>query len=94
MASADQYQRQPLDLANATVPRGQVYIIPERCKGCDFCIQFCPEHVLAFSENINAKGYHYPTVVSGKETGCVHCGFCDLVCPEMAIFTKDVSNSG
>ncbi len=82
--------RQPIDLADAHVPKGQVYVIPERCKGCDFCIRFCPKEVLVASTEMNAKGYHYPVVAQGKEDDCIHCQFCDLICPEMAIFTAEV----
>ncbi len=39
--------RRPLDSAAVRIPDGQVYVIPERCKGCNFCIEFCPEQVLA-----------------------------------------------
>lgn len=91
MTSSEIRQREPLDIATAHVPRGQVYIIPERCKGCDFCITFCPVKVLDFSTDINAKGYHFPIVVPGKEDACTNCGFCDLVCPEMAIYTEDLN---
>ena len=59
--------RIPLDSSVVRVPVGQVYVIPERCKGCRFCIEFCPEQVLAESEGMNAKGYHYPVVAAGKE---------------------------
>ena len=36
---------------------------------------------------MNSKGYRYPVVASGKEDSCVQCGFCTIVCPEMAIYT-------
>ncbi len=85
--------RQPMDLDNAKLPRGQVHIIPERCKGCDYCIVFCPKDVLVNAKAINAKGYHYPVVADGKENECVHCRFCDLICPEMAIYTEDLSGT-
>lgn len=81
------YARTPLDIDRVTVPRGQVYIIPERCKGCEICIRFCPREVLQVSSETNTKGYHYPDVVPGREADCVHCEFCTLVCPEFAIFT-------
>ncbi|MBI4559511.1 MAG: 4Fe-4S binding protein [Candidatus Hydrogenedentes bacterium] len=83
--------RLPLDLASARVARGRVFIIPERCKGCRYCVAFCPVDVLEESTEINAKGYHYPKVKKGKENACVHCLFCDLVCPEMAIYTEEVT---
>ena len=80
-----------MDLPLAQVPRGNVHIIAERCKQCDFCINYCPTEVLAYSDNINAKGYHYPIVAEGKESDCVYCRFCDLICPELAIYTTDAS---
>ena len=72
------------------VPVGQVYVISQRCKGCRFCIEFCPELVLVESEAMNAKGYHYPVVAEGRELACVNCGFCKLVCPEFAIYTEEL----
>ncbi len=82
--------RIPLDAASVTVPVGQVFVIPDRCKGCRFCIDFCPEQVLVESEGMNLKGYHYPVVAQGKERACVNCGFCKLICPEFAIYTEEV----
>ncbi len=86
------FARVPIDLETITTPRGKVYIIPERCKECELCIVFCPEDVLYSSDQTNAKGYHYPDVVAGKEESCVHCDFCSLVCPEFAIFTLAVTD--
>ncbi len=83
--------RRPLDLGEARVPHGEVYVIPERCKGCGYCIEFCPEKVLSESEETNAKGYRYPIVPEDRAEKCVNCGFCNLVCPEMAIFARDVA---
>jgi 2-oxoglutarate ferredoxin oxidoreductase subunit delta len=82
--------RRPMDLNRAHTPRGEVHVIPERCKECGFCVGYCPEEVLAFSGERNAKGYHYPVIAPGKEGACVHCGFCNLICPELAIYTIDV----
>ena len=84
--------RQPMDLDRAQVPVGRVHVIAERCKQCDFCIRFCPTEVLVYAEATNAKGYHYPTVAPGKESACVRCQFCDLICPELAIFTTDTAD--
>ena len=79
-----------MDLPLARGPVGRVHIIAERCKECSFCISYCPTEVLVYSEEINAKGYHYPIVAEGKESACVHCQFCDLICPELAIYTTEV----
>ena len=81
------FARTPLDLDRITLPVGRVYIIPERCKGCEICVRFCPREVLITSDQVNAKGYHYPEVAPGKEAECVNCEFCTLICPEFAIFT-------
>lgn len=72
------------------VPKGQVYIITERCKECGFCWTFCPLGVLEKSEETNSKGYHYPRVKEGKETACINCETCTLVCPEFAIYTERI----
>jgi 2-oxoglutarate ferredoxin oxidoreductase subunit delta len=85
------HSRVPINIQEKIIPKGQVFIIPERCKGCKICIQFCPRDVLQESESANAKGYHIPEVISGREEACVHCEFCSLVCPEFAIFTEEVA---
>ena len=85
--------RIPLDSSVVRIPVGQVYVLPERCKGCRFCIEFCPEQVLAESEVMNAKGYHYPVVVAGKELACVNCRFCIDFCPEQVLAESEVMNA-
>ena len=90
--TAEKFTRQPMDLHMAQVPRGQVHVIAERCKECSLCINYCPTDVLAYTEEINARGYRYPMVDAGKEDSCVHCRFCDMICPELAIFTTEVTD--
>jgi 2-oxoglutarate ferredoxin oxidoreductase subunit delta len=65
-------------------PRGVVTINPELCKGCGFCIEFCPSGVLAFSDTFNDKGYHTPKAV--KPEACTGCDLCGAYCPDFAIF--------
>ena len=84
------FARTPINLAEFTVPRGRVYLILERCKGCKLCIELCPQQVLQVSEKTNEKGYHYPEIRSDREDACVHCEFCTMVCPEFAIYTLEV----
>jgi len=64
-------------------PRGAVSIIVERCKGCGFCIAFCPSGVLTLSTVFNDKGYHYPEVAHPEK--CTGCGLCGMYCPDFAI---------
>ena len=88
--STGKVERQPMDLHLAQVPEGRVHVIVERCKECNFCITYCPTKVLEYSKDTNARGYRYPIVAEGKESSCVLCRFCDMICPELAIFTTDV----
>ena len=81
-----------MDLPLAQIPLGRVHVITERCKQCDFCIDYCPTDVLIYTEDINAKGYHYPIVADDKGSACVDCHFCELICPELAIYTTEVSD--
>ena len=76
--------RKPLDLEQVKAPRGQIVILKERCKGCGFCIEFCPQNVLEKSEEFNSKGYPPPRVKNPE--ACVGCGLCEMLCPEFAIF--------
>ena len=65
-------------------PRGRVFIKADLCKGCGFCIEFCPTGVLGFSNEFNAKGYHPPSAVYPEK--CTGCGLCGVYCPDFAIF--------
>ncbi|MFQ6114132.1 MAG: ferredoxin family protein [bacterium] len=78
------YWRKPLDADKIEVPRGVIHITESQCKGCGFCVEYCPKDVLELSDGYNAKGYHPPVVV--KENECVHCQLCEIICPEFAIF--------
>jgi 2-oxoglutarate ferredoxin oxidoreductase subunit delta len=77
------------NVKNAT---GVVTINKNWCKGCGFCIQYCPTKVLTASPEYNKKGYHPPVVTSAEN--CRDCGFCQVICPEFAIFVKGDSDEG
>ena len=68
----------------AKKPRGVVTIDVELCKGCGFCIEFCPAGVLKFSDEFNRKGYHPPLILLPEE--CTGCDLCGVYCPDFAIF--------
>lgn len=86
--AAARFWRVPLDAARVRPPRGQVHILVERCKGCGFCVEYCPRDVLKLSKSFNARGYHPPEVVQAGL--CVNCSHCQIVCPEFAIFSTEV----
>jgi len=78
------YWRTPLDVDRVKIPHGEVHIIKERCKGCGFCVEYCPKDILELAEEFNSKGYHPPIVTDGS--ACVHCQLCEIICPEFSIF--------
>jgi len=67
-----------------TAKKGNIHIEKDRCKGCGFCVEYCPKDVLELSEEFNAKGYHSPHVKNEAE--CLYCQLCETICPEFAIF--------
>ena len=79
------YWRTPLDTARVGRPCGDVVVIDDRCKGCGFCVEYCPRDVLVLSSGFNRKGYHPPRVL--REGLCINCNLCEMLCPEFAIFS-------
>src|SRR5271157_316623 len=74
----------PESIRRVFMAKGSVAISVERCKGCGFCVEFCPTHVLALSSAFNSKGYHPPNVVDGQK--CSGCDLCGMYCPDFAIY--------
>lgn len=62
--------------------RGTVAIDVETCKGCELCVEACPQESIKLSKAINKQGYHYALLVRDNCTGCVNCA---LVCPDAVI---------
>ena len=71
-------------LTNYAMAKGYVSINVERCKGCAFCVEFCPTKVLSLSSAFNSKGYHPPHVVAPDK--CSGCDLCGMYCPDFAIY--------
>jgi 2-oxoglutarate ferredoxin oxidoreductase subunit delta len=63
--------------------RGSIAIDKERCKGCMFCIEFCPKKVIFLSDYLNIKGYF--TAEFQDNDQCTGCATCAIMCPEVAI---------
>ncbi len=70
---------------NSKKKKGKLCLIRERCKGCGFCIEFCPVDALEVSDKTTEKGY-YPPKLTGE---CILCGRCEKRCPDFAIYLKE-----
>ncbi|MCW3981612.1 MAG: ferredoxin family protein [Candidatus Bathyarchaeota archaeon] len=81
------FWRKPLDAQKIETPKAEVRIIPDLCKGCGFCIEFCPKKVLEESDQPNKRGAYPPRIVD--ESKCALCGFCTAICPDFAIFAVE-----
>ncbi|MFC2154541.1 ferredoxin family protein [Candidatus Altiarchaeota archaeon] len=88
------YWRKPLDedKAQKDITKGKINILENRCKGCRFCIDFCPNEVFVESKEYNKRGYHPPEIVD--EEKCVLCHLCEYICPEFAIFVTEKKDRG
>jgi 2-oxoglutarate ferredoxin oxidoreductase subunit delta len=63
--------------------KGWIEVDELYCKGCELCIEACPQHVLGLAmERLTPKGYHPVTL---KSEGCTGCAICSIVCPEAAL---------
>lgn len=83
--------RKPFDYTEKATTLGQVFIDEERCKGCGFCVEFCPTEVLKMSTELSPKGYNLAVVED--ESKCLACGFCAVICPEFAIRISTANNN-
>ena len=62
--------------------RGSVTVEKDVCKGCELCIEACPQDSLGLSNHINQNCYRFAELVKDNCTGCINCA---LVCPDAAI---------
>jgi 2-oxoglutarate ferredoxin oxidoreductase subunit delta len=74
----------PAPVKKARKFRAVVPINRELCKGCGFCVEYCPLDALALEPGYNAKGYHPPFLA--KPEVCNGCDMCGLYCPDFAIY--------
>jgi 2-oxoglutarate ferredoxin oxidoreductase subunit delta len=68
-----------------------VILIEDRCKGCTYCIEFCPRKVFEQGKKLNQIGIHPPRIKDSSL--CVGCGVCEEICPDFAIFLVDKESS-
>ena len=86
--NAESLRRRPISPPTMLKLRNvDILVIEDRCKGCSFCIEFCPKDVLEESSKLNVRGVHPPRVKDLEN--CVGCGICEELCPDFAIFLVD-----
>jgi len=62
----------------------EVIIHEERCRGCGYCVEFCPRECLEISrEKISPLGYALPVLTKPEQ--CNTCGLCARMCPHWAV---------
>lgn len=58
------------------------------CKGCSYCVKFCPQKILEMGNERNKKGHFTPVMTDADK--CTACAICAQICPEGAVeITKD-----
>ena len=62
--------------------RGIVTLFPNWCKDCALCVEFCPQGVLELTEDGDV-------VITNPEK-CNACRWCEVHCPDFAIFVQEV----
>ncbi len=63
--------------------KGKILIDKQFCKGCRYCVEFCPKGAIRLSTALNSKGYSFAEFDEKKS--CTGCATCALMCPETAI---------
>ena len=72
----------------AGLEKAIVVVNEDECKGCNLCVEICPEDVLLIEKHFNVMGFH-PAGYVGD--GCTGCGQCFYQCPEpgaIAVYKK------
>jgi 2-oxoglutarate ferredoxin oxidoreductase subunit delta len=67
--------------------RFKVEINPRLCKGCYFCLRFCPAGVFSRSGEIGELGYVIAKVEHPEK--CTGCRLCLIYCPDFATSVEE-----
>lgn len=67
--------------------RFKVSINDRLCKGCYFCVRFCPMGVFVRSDIIGELGYNLAQVEYPEK--CNGCKACLLYCPDLAVVVEE-----
>lgn len=67
-----------------TTVTSEVIIDEKRCRGCGYCVEFCPRECLEITKDeINPMGYAIPVLTKPEQ--CNTCGLCARMCPHWAV---------
>jgi 2-oxoglutarate ferredoxin oxidoreductase subunit delta len=69
----------------------KVKINEKLCKGCYFCVKFCPMGVFVRSDVIGELGYNIAEVEFPEK--CTGCKACLLYCPDLAVAIEEEKGS-
>ncbi|MGB2986065.1 MAG: ferredoxin family protein [Phycisphaerae bacterium] len=61
----------------------RIVVDEKRCKGCERCVEACPQGVISMSDKLNEKGYFF--AVPKDQPKCLGCMLCAISCPDVAI---------
>ncbi len=67
-----------------------IKFIESLCKGCGYCIEFCPNKVFTESGKRNEKGTIMPKIAHPEK--CTLCELCTMLCPDFALTTTEETN--
>lgn len=66
------------------MPKSEIIIHQQYCKGCGYCEFFCPQNcIIITGEKLSPEGFLLPTF--WHQESCKGCGICAQMCPEFAI---------
>ncbi|MEK6673244.1 MAG: 4Fe-4S binding protein [Nitrospirota bacterium] len=63
--------------------KGRISIDRELCKGCNYCVLYCPQGVIETANEFNMSGC-FPAEARYPDR-CDGCTLCAVICPEIAI---------
>ena len=82
---AEKKKTAPQSAKKSKKRRGKVTIFPNWCKGCGLCVEFCPTNVLEQQDD--------GRVIAARPDECIACGWCELHCPDFAIFVTEIEGT-
>ena len=63
--------------------KGDIEINEELCKGCGYCVEFCPRACITIGDKFNTQGFLVAQFTQPEN--CNACQVCAWMCPDYAI---------